>query len=499
MYLLGLDIGSSSVKAAIVDGHTQAIKSVASFPSTEMEILAAQPSWAEQDPELWWTYAKMAIQEAIQKASISSRDIKSIGISYQMHGLVCVDNNGVPVRHSIIWCDSRAVDIGNQAAIDLGDTYCNQHFLNAPGNFTASKLKWVKEHEPQTYDRIHKIMLPGDYIAYKLTGEISTTISGLSEGILWDFSTKNIAESLLDYYGINHDLLADVKDTFSIQGNVQTSAAHDLDVPEGIPVAYRAGDQPNNAMSLGVVSPGQVAGTGGTSGVVYAVSNQLIHDPKMRVNSFAHVNHKSEDPRIGVLLCINGCGIQYGWLRKIFGDLDIAYEDLEKQAAKIDVGCNGLSTIPFGNGAERMFQNQNIGAHIKGLEFNTHSKAHLYRAGLEGIAFAFYYGIECMKNMGVGISSFRVGNDNLFQSEIFSKSLADLAQAEINIIDTTGAVGAAIGSGIGTGLYSNPKEAFVQQETIKTYEPEPVSDALGDAYQRWNQHIKNHLEQSINT
>jgi len=342
-------------------------------------------------------------------------------------------------------------------------------------------------------------MLPGDYIAYKLTGEISTTVSGLSEGILWDFTTKDIAQSLLDYYKIDRDLLADIKDTFSIQGTLQTAAANDLNLAEGIPIAYRAGDQPNNAMSLGVVSPGQVAGTGGTSGVVYAVSDKLIHDPKMRVNSFAHVNYKSQDPRIGILLCINGCGIQYGWLRKLFGDQDIDYKDIEQKSAKIDVGCNGLSIIPFGNGAERMFQNQNIGAHIKGLEFNTHSKAHLYRAGLEGIAYAFYYGIECMKSMGVEIHSFRVGNDNLFQSEIFSKSLANLAQAEIKVVDTTGAVGAAIGSGIGTGLYHSPKEAFVEQEIVKIYEPEPVGDALSEAYQRWNKHIKNHLEKTINT
>jgi len=499
MFLLGLDIGSSSVKAAIVDGQTHAVKSIASFPSTEMDIFAAQASWAEQDPELWWRYTKMAIQEALQKASISSQDIKSIGISYQMHGLVCLDKKGVPVRQSIIWCDSRAVEIGNQATKDLGDTYCNEHFLNAPGNFTASKLKWVKNNEPEIYDRIHKIMLPGDYIAYKLTGEISTTVSGLSEGILWDFTTKDIAQSLLDYYKIDRDLLADIKDTFSIQGTLQTAAANDLNLAEGIPIAYRAGDQPNNAMSLGVVSPGQVAGTGGTSGVVYAVSDKLIHDPKMRVNSFAHVNYKSQDPRIGILLCINGCGIQYGWLRKLFGDQDIDYKDIEQKSAKIDVGCNGLSIIPFGNGAERMFQNQNIGAHIKGLEFNTHSKAHLYRAGLEGIAYAFYYGIECMKSMGVEIHSFRVGNDNLFQSEIFSKSLANLAQAEIKVVDTTGAVGAAIGSGIGTGLYHSPKEAFVEQEIVKIYEPEPVGDALSEAYQRWNKHIKNHLEKTINT
>ncbi len=489
MYLLGLDIGSSSIKAAIVDASTKQPLAVSSHPPTEMGISAPHPDWAEQDPGIWWSYAQEAITKAIHSAQIDAADIKAIGISYQMHGLVAVDRSGKTVRPSIIWCDSRAVDIGTQAAADLGMDICSQQFLNSPGNFTASKLKWVKTNEPEVYDRIHKIMLPGDYIAMKMTGEITSTISGLSEGILWNFKTQDTATALLDYFGIPEAMLPDVKPTFSNQGELTAESANFLQLTPGIPVTYRAGDQPNNALSLGVFNPGQVAGTGGTSGVVYAVSDQLIHDPEMRVNSFAHVNYTKTDPRIGVLLCINGCGIQYGWLRKLLGDVETNYTELEHLAAKVDIGANDLSIISFGNGAERMLQNQSIGAQMMGLNFNVHDKAHLYRAGLEGIAFAFYYGIQCMKQMGVNVSEMRVGNDNLFQSDIFSETLSSLCGAEINLINTTGAVGAALGAGHGQGIYSSLEEAFDQQDIVKTIKPNHQNEAFQEAYATWSNRL----------
>jgi len=490
MFLLGLDIGSSSIKAAIVDAATKQSLAISSYPPTEMEISAPHTDWAEQDPNSWWIYAKAAISQVIHKAHIDSTSIKAIGISYQMHGLVAVDKDSKPVRPSIIWCDSRAVNIGRQAAADLGIDFCTQQLLNSPGNFTASKLKWIKENEPKVYDRIHKIMLPGDYVALKMTGEISSTISGLSEGIFYNFKTQEISKELLDYFGIHESLLPDIKATFSHQGELTTEAANSLSLTPGIPVSYRAGDQPNNALSLGVFNPGQVAGTGGTSGVVYAVSDQLIHDPDMRVNSFAHVNYAKADPRIGVLLCINGCGIQYGWLRKLFGDVDTHYSELESMAASVPIGADNLSVISFGNGAERMLQNQNLGAQMMGLNFNTHSKAHLYRAGLEGIAFAFYYGMQCMQQMGVQITEMRVGNDNLFQSAIFSETLSTLCGAAINLVNTTGAVGAALGAGHGHGIYSSLKEAFDQQEVVKTVVPNHENQAYQAAYDSWSTRLQ---------
>jgi len=490
MYLLGLDIGSSSIKAAIVDATTKKTIAISTFPSTEMEISAPHPDWAEQDPDIWWSYTKQAITKLLHTVQVDKSEIKAIGISYQMHGLVAVDKDGKAVRPSIIWCDSRAVSIGDQAASDLGIDYCSQQFLNSPGNFTASKLKWVKENEPHVYERINKIMLPGDYIAYKMTGIVTSTISGLSEGILWNFKTQSTASALMDYFGIDESMLPDLKATFSNQGELTESAAGYLNLLKGIPVSYRAGDQPNNALSLGVFNPGQVAGTGGTSGVVYAVSDQLVHDPEMRVNSFAHVNYTKPDPRIGVLLCINGCGIQYGWLRRLLGDVDMDYAELEHIAAKVEIGAQDLSIISFGNGAERMLQNQSLGAQMMGLNFNVHDKAHLYRAGLEGIAFAFYYGMQCMKQMGVNISEMRVGNDNLFQSDIFSNTLASLCGAEINLINTTGAVGAALGAGYGQGIYGSLEETFDQPDIVKTIIPTSQNETYQEAYHTWSKRLE---------
>ncbi len=490
MYLLGLDIGSSSIKAALVDAETSQVVTSASYPPTEMQIQALQPNWAEQDPNLWWEYASKAIQACLSKNSLKHTEIKAIGISYQMHGLVIVDKEGKPLRPSIIWCDSRAIPYGQKAENELGLDYCSTNFLNSPGNFTASKLKWVKQNEPGIYERIYKAMLPGDYIAYRMTGQINTTISGLSEGIMWNFKTNSKASSLLDNFGIDQSLLADVKATFSIQGNLEPKAAEYLGLPSGIPVAYRAGDQPNNAMSLGVFEPGQIAGTGGTSGVVYAVSDQLISDPKMRVNSFAHVNHTEKDPRIGVLLCINGCGIQYGWLRKVLGEEKISYYDIEHKASEVAIGSEGLAVLSFGNGAERMLQNKHVGAQMLNLNFNIHQQAHLYRAALEGIAFSFHFGTQSMSEMGVEVSEMRVGNDNLFQSSIFAKTLATLSGASIHLVDTTGAIGAAIGAGVGIGHYSSLKEAFRQQRIIKTINPEPHSNEYDKAYQIWLNHLQ---------
>jgi len=489
MYLLGLDIGSSSIKSAVVNADDRSSIATASFPETEMAIQAPQLSWAEQDPDQWWKYAANSIKLCLSKANIDPKDIKAIGISYQMHGLVALDKHGDPVRPSIIWCDSRAVSIGDSASQALGIDFCSSHYLNTPGNFTASKLKWVKDNEPDIYAKIDKIMLPGDYIAYKMTNQMSSTISGLSEGILWDFKSNDIATDLLDYFGINRSLLPALNPTFSNQGLLSSQSASFLGLPTGIPVSYRAGDQPNNAMSLGVFDPGQVAGTGGTSGVIYAVTDQLVSDPDMRVNSFAHVNYQANDPRVGVLLCINGCGIQYGWLRKLLGQEDVSYFDLEKKAKMIGIGSDGLSILSFGNGAERMLKNEDPGAQILNLNFNIHNEKHIYRAALEGIAFAFYYGIKSMQQMGVNVSEMRVGNDNLFQSDIFSKTLSTLSGASINIVETTGAIGAALGAGLGINYYHSLSEAFSHQTVINTIEPDENPAAYQESFESWSQHL----------
>lgn len=490
MYLLGYDIGSSSVKAAFVDAQTGKTVGTSQHPEREMNILAVCPDWAEQHPKDWWEAACIATRKLLESTGIAPGDIAAIGISYQMHGLVVVDKNGEVLRPSIIWCDSRAVSIGNQAFEKLGADYCLEHYLNSPGNFTASKLRWVRENEPGIFSGIDKFMLPGDYIAFRMTGEIRSSATGLSEGVMWDFKENTIAKRLLEHYEIPGTMLPDIVPVFSKQGQITAEAAAALGLVPGIPFGYRAGDQPNNALSLNVLRPGEVAATGGTSGVVYAVAEQPMYDVQQRVNSFAHVNYTPEKPLTGVLLCINGAGSQYRWMRQHIGDPGLSYQEMEQLAASAGLGADGVCILPFGNGAERMLGNRVVGSHISGLNFNRHEKRHLYRAALEGIAYSFVYGVEVMRQMGIPAQVLRAGNDNLFQSAIFSNTISTLVGAEIELIATTGAVGAAKAAGVSVGIYNSIEEAMQGSEVAGRYEPGREKEALEEVYDKWKKQLK---------
>lgn len=494
MYLLGYDIGSSSVKASLVEAATGTCVGSTFYPKSEAPITAVRAGWAEQDPESWWKYLKLATADIMAASHVAAADIKAIGISYQMHGLVCVDKQQQVVRPSIIWCDSRAVPYGEKAFRQLGEERCLQHLLNSPGNFTAMKLAWVKENEPETYRRIDKIMLPGDYIAMRLSGDICTTVSGLSEGIMWDFKENRLAQFMLDFYGIDSSLIADVKPTFAVQGTVSRAAAAELGLCEGTPITYRAGDQPNNALSLNVFNPGEIASTAGTSGVVYGVNGTVDYDPKSRVNTFAHVNHTAEKPRTGVLLCINGTGILNSWIKRNFVAQGTSYEQVNEMATLAPVGCDGISILPFGNGAERVLENKEVGCSIHGINFNNHNVNNVLRAAQEGIVFSFKYGIEVMEQMGMTVKKIHAGRANMFLSPIFRDTLAGVTGADIELFDTDGSVGAAKGAGIGAGIYNSPAEAFASLERLAVIHPDDAqADAYAEAYARW----KSLLEKEI--
>jgi xylulokinase len=486
MYLLGLDVGSSSIKASLVDGEKG--RSVASsfYPKQEMEIIAFKAGWAEQNPQVWWNNLKQATQDVLQKAGVKGSEISAIGISYQMHGLVLVDKDQQVLRPSIIWCDSRAVEIGDKAFKSIGARTCLKNLLNSPGNFTASKLKWVMDNEPDIYRKIHKIMLPGDYVAMKLTGEISTTASGLSEGILWNFKKNEIASLLLKEFTIDQELIPSIVPTFSEQGQLSRSAAEELGLIAGIKVAYRAGDQPNNAFSLNVLNPGEIAATAGTSGVVYGISEEIKYDKYSRVNTFAHVNHSANKPRLGVLLCINGTGILNSWVKKNIGAESLSYEDMNLYAAQSPIGSEGMVILPFGNGAERMLRNNDLGCHISGVNFNIHNKNNLFRAAQEGIVCAFNYGMNIMSSIGITPKVIRAGKSNMFLSPIFRDTLAGITGASIELYDTDGAQGAAIGAGVGSGYYKSFEEAFSGLNKLETIDPDTKNTLkYKELYQNW--------------
>ena len=483
-YLLGYDIGTSSVKASLVDAETGQTVASAQYPDAEAPITSKQAGWAEQEPEMWWDELKQATKRVADKAPGALESVAAIGISYQMHGLVCVDKNGKPLRPAIIWCDGRAVPYGQRAFETLGGSFCLSHLLNSPGNFTAAKLAWVKENEPEIFAQIDKIMLPGDYIAMKLTDAASTTISGLSEGMFWDFKNNCVCKELMDNFGFDEKIIPTINPTFSVQGQVSAAAAAELGLPAGAPVAYRGGDQPNNALSLNVMKPGEIAATGGTSGVVYGVLGEVNYDKLSRVNTFAHVNH-GEQTRLGVLLCINGTGILNAWMRRTVAPEGIKYSEMNDLAESVPVGAEGLSVIPFGNGAERVLQNQNPGASVHGINFNIHTKAHMLRAAQEGIAFSFAYGMEIMAGMGMNIKTIKAGHANLFLSPLFRRTLAAVTGASIELYETDGSVGAAYGAGIGAGIYKDSDDAFKTLKHIATEAPVAETEAYKAAYERW--------------
>ena len=487
MYLLGYDIGSSSVKASLVEVATGKCAASAFFPPQEAPIRSPQPGWAEQDPADWWDYLKQATTTVLAQSQCAASDIKAIGISYQMHGLVCVDKDQRVLRPSIIWCDSRAVPYGQRAYEALGEEWCLEHLLNAPGNFTAAKLAWVKENEADVYAKIDKIMLPGDYIAMRLTGEAATTLSGLSEGIFWDFVENQPSQRLLDCFGFDTSVLSPLVPTFGEQGKVTVAAARELGLAAGTPVTYRAGDQPNNALSLNVLNPGEIASTAGTSGVVYGVIGQVAHDPLSRVNPFAHVNHTAAAPRLGVLLCINGTGILNAWMRRNVAP-GLPYVEMNELAAEVPVGSDGVSILPFGNGAERMLENRDAGCSIHGVNFNRHDRRHLLRAAQEGIVFSFQYGIEIMEAMGLRVDKIHAGKANMFLSPLFRETLAGVSGATIELYDTDGSVGAARGAGIGAGIYRSAAEAFSTLERLEVVEPSRQAEYRA-AYERWKSFI----------
>lgn len=493
-YLLGLDIGSSSIKATLVDADTGTSICSAQSPKEEMPMLAVKPGWAEQDPELWWKHAVISVKECLKNSDASQ--VKAIGIAYQMHGLVVVDKNLKPLRPSIIWCDSRAVGIGEKAFSQLGDQYSLQHLLNSPGNFTATKLRWIKENEPELYASIYKIMLPGDYIAMKLTGEPTTTATGLSEGIFWDYHANSVSQKLLDCLEIDRSVLSRVVDVFSEHGTLSRIASDELGLPAGIKIAYRAGDQPNNAFSLNVLNPGETAATAGTSGVIYSVTDQNSFDMKSRVNAFIHVNSKADAIRNGILLCVNGTGILNSWLRKnmVGNGSSLSYEQINAIAAQSAVGAEGISVLPFGNGAERILENKDISASFHGLNFNRHNQAHMFRAAQEGIVFALNYGFEILQGMGLKSDVIRAGHANMFLSPLFREAFVNTTGVRLERYDTDGAKGAALGAGVGAGVYKTFDEAFKGLKQIGSEEPDTqIREQYQEAYQLWKQRLEHVL------
>lgn len=490
MLFLGIDVGSSSVKLSILNAQTGHCVASCQHPETELDIAAPSPGFAEQDPALWWECVELGLKKLSDQ--INLREIQAIGIAYQMHGLVLVDHNNAVLRPAIIWCDSRAVPYGQAAFDALGEEYCFKHLLNSPGNFTAAKLRWVQENEPDIYRQIKHLLLPGDYLAMRLSGEVTTTATGLSEGTLWDYTAKAPATELLAHWDIDPTLIPPHQPIIGTQCKLSDQAAQALGLTPGTPITYRAGDQPNNAFSLNALEPGEVAATAGTSGVIYAVTDKNIADTQGRVNTFLHVSNTDNTPRNGVLACVNGTGRAYSWLRQTLsaGGANADYNTLNQLAESTPIGAEGLSVLPFGNGAERLLQNKNLGAQIAGLDYNRHGLGHWIRATQEGIVFALNTGFDVLKTLGVECTTVKAGKSNMFLSPLFAQAFANTTGTTVELYNTDGAEGAARGAALGHGYYNTAHEAFTQLQVLQTIEPNSDAEQYQASYRVWRQQLQ---------
>jgi xylulokinase len=489
MYTIGYDIGSSFVKGVLWDEERGEVAAHVTVPDREMPIRAEKADWAEQDPEMWWEAVKAATQRLIDMVPGAGGRVRGIGVSYQMHGLVLLDRDGKVLRPSIIWCDSRATGMGKELEKAVGEEAVRRQLLNSPGNFTVSKLAWVIRNEPETASRIRWVMLPGDWIAYQLTGMVSTTVCGLSEGMLWNFKDHVPHVKALEAAGADPEWIPPVAPNPGDQGVVGSAVGAEMGFAPGARVLFRGGDQPMNAYGLGVDGPGMWAASAGTSGVLYRVDPVREAEPTGMANRFAHIGHSAENPAIGTLLCLNGAGIAYAWLRRVmFAGQE--YAAINEHVAAVPAGADGVMFHPFGNGAERMLDNRQPGAGWSGIHFNRHGQGHLARAVMEGIVFAFVHGMRHVDPSLPALPVIRAPHAGLFRSELFASMLSTLAGADVQLHAGDGATGAAQGASVALGASAikalDSNAARDEPGVLKTHSPDPsIHDALESAYSRW--------------
>ena len=311
---------------------------------------------------------------------------------------------------------------------------------------------------------------------------MTTTKTGLSEGMLWDYKNNSVADFLLKYYEIDSSLIPKIVPTFGFQCKLNKKGSSECGLLEDIPIYYRAGDQPNNALSLNVLNPGEIAATAGTSGVVFAVTDNVKTNESERINNFLHVNINNSIS-LGKLLCINGAGIQYA---KLKNELNInSYDEMNKLSSVVEVGSKQLTYLPFGNGSERMLNNINVGSKMLNFDINIHKKEHVIRATLEGIAFAFVYGMQILINDGVKPKVIRAGNDNLFKSKVFGETISTLINTDIEIYETTGAFGAARAVDLRNRDFNKFENNIIENDFLRTFSPQPNLNDYKNAYNLW--------------
>ncbi|HEY5532118.1 MAG TPA: xylulokinase [Candidatus Anoxymicrobiaceae bacterium] len=460
-FLVGLDLGTTGAKAGVI-GTTGAVMAT-SFVSYETST--PRPGWAEQDPADWWDAATRSVRDAVESSGAEPGDIAGIGVSGQMHGSVFLDGSGTVVRPCILWCDQRTSSQCEQITRTIGLDRLSKWTGNPalPG-FTAPKVLWLRKNEPDCYGRVRRLLLPKDYINLRLTGVESTEMSDASGTLLFDVGSRNWSGPMLDALEIPTGWLPPVFESGDRIGGLSPDAAKATGLPEGTPVAAGGADNACGALGMGVLEPGRIAVSLGSSGTVLAPTSTPVHDPEMRLHSFCHAVPGTWY-LMGVML---SAGLALRWFRDELGELEVTeasrlgidpYEILIDEASMAPVGCDGLTFLPYLSGERTPHTDPDARGVLYGLDL-TKRRAHMVRAILEGVTFGLEDSLEIMRDMGVPLDEVVSGGGGS-RSRFWRQVQADVFELPITAAGTSDSamLGAGILAGVAAGVFDSVNDA----------------------------------------
>ncbi len=495
IFTLGIDVGTSGTRALVIDERGNV---VASATEEHAAFSSPQIGWAEQHPEDWWRACCLAVPRALQQSGLKPSDIACVGLSGQMHGAVMLGENGEVVRPALIWCDVRTERQCRELTDNIGAAQLIQATCNpALVNFTLTKLMWVREHEPENWKRVRSIMLPKDYIRWRMTGELATDMSDASGTLLLDVAHRRWSRVMLEAAAIDERLLPGLFESPEVCGAINGEGASATGLRRGTPVVAGAGDQAAGAVGMGVVAPGMVSATIGTSGVVFAATDRPALEPGGRLHTFCH----AIPGRWHAMGVTQAAGLSLRWFRDQFGvgtnqsDRD-PYELLTDEAAQVPPGCQGLLWAPYLMGERTPHLDPNARGALVGLTA-THTRAHVIRAILEGIAFSLRDTFTLFDEMKVDVKRVRLGGGGA-RSALWRQIQADVYGHEVEIVgaEEGAAYGVAILAGVGAGIWKSVDEACSAVVRVAaTVAPRPdavnVMNASYAAYRRVYPAMKN--------
>jgi xylulokinase len=473
-HILGIDVGTGGTRAVIV-GENGRI--VASATEEHEPFASPQIGWAEQSPEDWWRACGTAVRKALAEASLRGDEVACVGFSGQMHGAVMLDGSDEIVRPALIWCDVRTEKQCHELTEKIGAEELIRLTSNpALPNFTLTKFLWVRENEPANWKRVRSVMLPKDYVRFRLTGERATDMADASGTLMLDVARRRWSDEVLQAAGVEKSLLPQLFESPEICGKVSASGAAATGVQQDTPVVAGAGDQAAGAVGMGIVAPGAVSATIGTSGVVFAATDRPALDPKGRLHTFCH----AVPDRWHVMGVTQAAGLSLRWFRDRFGiggneNGGDPYESLTTEAAAVAPGSDGLLWAPYLMGERTPHLDPNARAALIGLSAS-HTRGHVVRAILEGVAFSLRDSFTLFAEMGVPVRNIRLGGGGA-RSSLWRQIQADVYEREVEILEAEegAAYGAAILAGVGAGAWSSVDAAC--SEVVKVAQrvaPQPA-------------------------